>query len=259
VTNWTRLTVIGENIPNPAVFANPGAIAINDAREATPYPSGIDVNCVPGPIDRVVVTLVNLNHTFPGDIAACLAGPGGQAIVLMAGAGKTYRDPTNAATLVFSSEAATRLPESGDFGSGAYLPSNYGLYPPSSFPGLTGAIGLTNLTGFRGASPNGPWGLYVLDEQTLDFGAIEGGWTLEIHWQDTRPRLSTPVCSADGPCHVTLSGVPGIDYVIEASPNLKAWVPVSTNRVEDVSATVPLPAWPGSSQLFYRAVCWPCQ
>jgi hypothetical protein len=263
VTNFTHLTIEGEHMPNPIMAANPSSILINDLNVATPYPSPINLNCIPGPIDRIVVTVSNISHTFPGDIDMLLAGPTGRAIVLMSDAGNNYMDSTNTFTLTFSDDAATMLPESPSYNqnlSGTYLPTDYvGLGDGSDyFPALDKVTYVQDLSAFRGSDPNGSWGLYIVDDHTLDWGAVEGGWSLTIHWQNPQARLSLPAVLGDSRVGLNLTGLPGLTYVIEASANLQQWAPLSTNVLDNASMPLVVPVLTDSPGCFYRAVCWPC-
>ena len=87
VTNVATLAVESIGLTSPASFANSSAIAINDFSPAMPYPSSIEVSCVPSPLTRVTVTITNLSHTYASDINMLLVGPSGQAVMLMADAG----------------------------------------------------------------------------------------------------------------------------------------------------------------------------
>src|SRR5262245_13378098 len=68
-------------------FQNTGAITIPGNGVATPYPSTISVSGLAEPVVSITVTLVGVQHTFPGDIDIVLVGPGGQAVMLMSDAG----------------------------------------------------------------------------------------------------------------------------------------------------------------------------
>jgi hypothetical protein len=54
-----------------------------------------------------------------------------------------------------------------------------------------------------------------------------------------------------------LQGQPGTPYVIQSSPDLTAWTPISTNTLVGSSLNVTIPVSTGSPQLFYRAVWQP--
>ena len=80
-------------MPVVATFWNTGAIQIPDQQfvpepdsgPANPYPSLLTVSNVTGFVSGVTVTLSNISHTYPHDIAMVLVGPDGQNVALMAG------------------------------------------------------------------------------------------------------------------------------------------------------------------------------
>src|SRR5262245_2087328 len=55
-----------------------GPITINDASQATPYPSNCVISGVSGAITDVNVQINGLNHTYPDDIDMLLVSPDGQ-------------------------------------------------------------------------------------------------------------------------------------------------------------------------------------
>ncbi len=60
-----------------------------------------------------------------------------------------------------------------------------------------------------------------------------------------------------GQVKLLLRGQPGTPYVIQGSSDLKAWTPVSTNRLVGSSLNVTIPTTTGLSRQFYRAVWEP--
>ena len=54
---------------------------------STPYPTGLDIDGVPGTITDVDVVLRSISHTFPTDLDVMLVGPGGQRVLLMSDTG----------------------------------------------------------------------------------------------------------------------------------------------------------------------------
>src|SRR5439155_14978108 len=125
VTNSAKLAVESIGLASPATFDNPSPITINDFSPATPYPSMIEVACVPGPLTGLIVTITNLNHTYASDIDILLVSPSGQAVMLMSDAGDA--SVIDGATLTFSDAAANSVSEAGPIISGVYKPTNYGL------------------------------------------------------------------------------------------------------------------------------------
>ena len=76
-----RLTSRGSvrSVPSrtPTADCSGGAITINDAGTATPYPSTCVVSGLSGSISDVNVQLAGLSHTYPDDIDMLLVSPGG--------------------------------------------------------------------------------------------------------------------------------------------------------------------------------------
>ena len=74
-----------------------------------------------------------------------------------------------------------------------------------------------------------------------------------FHWPVRAAALSSPTFSAGGAIQFRVTGVPGEDYVIEASTNQMDWLPVATNRspftFTNSSASAP--------QEFFRAMHTP--
>jgi len=60
-----------------------------------------------------------------------------------------------------------------------------------------------------------------------------------------------------GQVELLLRGQPGTPYVIQSSPDLSAWTPVSTNTLVGSALNITNPVSPGSPHQFYRAVWQP--
>lgn len=167
-------------------FANTTPITIHDRQAASPYPSTITVEDVPGVLSYPLrVTLHNLSHTYMTDLDIMLVGPQGQGVMLVSdwgvddnGLGLTV----NNATWTFDDD----VPSSPAPTSGTYRPVNWGDIDPFPAPcpyplGVPGFFGYFD--SFYGKSPNGTWSLYVVDDAAGDVGMIAGGWSIEF---DTR-------------------------------------------------------------------------
>jgi hypothetical protein len=68
-------------------YSDAGTISINDATNpspkdtparTTPYPSGISVSGLTGPVTKVTATLHGFHHTCPADVDFLLVGPQGR-------------------------------------------------------------------------------------------------------------------------------------------------------------------------------------
>jgi hypothetical protein len=256
VTNSATLAVQSDGLLSPATFANPAPITINDFSPATPYPSTIQVSCVPSTPTQLTVTLTNLSHTYANDISILLVGPAGQAVMLMCDTGGG--NPVNNAILTFSDAAPAFLPASSPIVSGVYKPTDYDQDDLMPVPAPLGPYS-TNLSTFYASDPNGTWSLYVVDDALVDTGVIAGGWSLALAWQSTplAVQLSAPILMSDGCSQVTLQAQPGKTYTIEASTDLRNWTPIATNTLSSSIWTFVDLNGTNFTQRFYRAVCRP--
>src|SRR5918995_3948249 len=105
-------------VDNPTVvtnhrYCNAGAVTINAAGAATPFPSRIFVAGA-GPAVSVTATLANVSHPLPDDVDVMLRAPNGDNLVLVADAGGTT--PVSGVTVTFDDAAATGLPDTGGWG-----------------------------------------------------------------------------------------------------------------------------------------------
>jgi subtilisin-like proprotein convertase family protein len=211
-------------------FANTNLIVINDNTNATPYPSTINVSGVGGTLIKITVTFANLTHTWPRDIDALLESPYQQSTLLMAHAGGG--NPVKGVTLTFDDAASTNLPQAGQIVSGTYNPTVY--FPVPTFPAPAPSIPYaTNLSNFIGSNPNGTWSLFVIDDTSLNVGAISNGWSLNVI--TASPIASLPpqfggIVSSNGTFQFTITGKAS-STIIQASTNLVSgiWVNLYTN------------------------------
>ncbi len=200
------LTPAGSN-----TFAAPLPISIPLLGVAAPYPSTNVVSGVAGPITSVSVTLSNLSHNYPADLAIVLVGPLGQNVILMANAGGGYGLAN--ATLTFDDAASLPIP-TNQITAGTYRPAAYSppaLPSPAPLPPY-GA----DLSVFAGTNPNGMWSLYVYDDAPGDSGSISQGWYLTIATASPPPppKLeSRPLAS--GQVELRFESVAGHTYHVE--------------------------------------------
>ncbi len=170
-------------------FSNAGAITINDAASATPYPSNITVSGAPTTITNMTVTLSGFNHTFPDDVDVLLVSPTGRKMIIFSDAGGSTA--ASSVNITLDDAASSVLPDSGGIPTGTYRPANYGavqdpfVTPAPVAPYLTAAPGGTDtltsaFTGASGGNPNGTWSLHVVDDLGGDSGTIAGGWSLTL-------------------------------------------------------------------------------
>ncbi|MBK9168057.1 MAG: proprotein convertase P-domain-containing protein [Bryobacterales bacterium] len=201
----TSMTFLVTVFPrSSSMFANTSSLTVPVSGSASVYPSTIEVADVQGLINRVTVTLVGVNHTYPDDLDVLLVSPSGDKVLLMSDAGGSV-DLVNT-RLEFADAAATGLPDNAQIASGTYKPTNHDGSGNDNFPGTpAGPIGST-LAALNGKAPNGVWSLYVVDDGAPDSGSITGGWILNI--VTTSPSIA-PVAdqtlSEDIPLEVTVT------------------------------------------------------
>ena len=164
-------------------FANADRIDINDLAPASPYPSVIRVSGINGPVSRVTVSVIGLNHAYPDDVDLLLVGPRGQKVMLMSDAGGSA--VINNVTLNFDDAAAAVLPNGATIASGTYHAFNHEVQtdpfpdPPAPYAPITAPYS-TNLSVFNGLDGNGDWQLYAVDDTVVQSGVINGGWSLTL-------------------------------------------------------------------------------
>ena len=173
-SNPSRITINTPTVPGPDGRVLPS--------KAMPYPSTIHITDF-GPnekIAKITVTIHDLSHEVPDDIDILLVKPDDKSIVIVSDAG-AFMDPGISVTLTLDDDATRPLPDDAPFVSGIYKPSNFEVDERDTFPQPAPAPSpATQLSIFAGASPNGFWDLYVVDDEVFDAGSIAGGWTLTI-------------------------------------------------------------------------------
>lgn len=164
-------------------FSNDGQVdvpAAGTSSIANPYPALILVDAFEtykrARIKDVDVTLRDVVHTNPDDIELLLAF-GNRRAVIVGGAGGTTN--VSSVTLVLDDEAAADLPDAAALTGGTFRPTNYapGISLPYPAPDNTGDVALST---FDGAKPDGPWRLWVYDDNSGGVGSFDGGWSLVI-------------------------------------------------------------------------------
>ncbi len=194
-----------------AVFSNPTPITIADAPVGNSppgtgslYPSTILVSGQGNGLVQIQVTLNNVSHSFPDDIDVLLVGPQGQKFVLQSDAGGNTSISNR--TFTFDDTAISQLPNDGGISTGTFKPTNHqgndfanDVFPapapvgPYDNPGPQ-ASGVATLTSvYSGTDPNGTWSLFVTDDENLDSGSINGGWSISILSIVIEPPLGTPL------------------------------------------------------------------
>jgi subtilisin-like proprotein convertase family protein len=164
--------------------SNPGLPAL--------YPSAVTVQGQTGSVAKVTVSFM-LTSTFPDDVDMLLVGPTGAQSLILSDAGG---DPDVVGVgYIFDQTAANSWPDTpvSAVPGGTYKPTNYAGNPtpepggtdnfPAPGPGLLNYP--ADLSVFNGTNPNGVWKLYVVDDQTQDTVAMNGGWVLDVTMSNT--------------------------------------------------------------------------
>ncbi len=147
-----------------------------------PYPSTVNVSGLTGTVTDVDVALHGFAHTFSDDLDVMLVGPAGQRAMIMSDAGDDG-DVANL-ELVLDDESDRALPDDVEFTDGSYRPGDFEADDPFPAPAPSIAGIGASLSVFDGGSPNGAWQLFVVDDASVDQGALEGGWSVRITTTD---------------------------------------------------------------------------
>jgi subtilisin-like proprotein convertase family protein len=242
-------TVAMIKVPNPAVYTNAGVITINDNAAAFPYPSSVRVTCVPQPVKRATVTLRSFSHGYPDDVDVMLVSPDGQCVMLMSDAGDGTM--ANNVNITLDDTATISLLDAGQLFSGTFRPGNYDTEVDAFPPPAPQLPPVGNLSALAGASANGFWSLFVVDDFRLDGGVINNGWVLRLYWESNPARLTAPRVLPGGGFQMTVTGDPTSTHAIEASSDLVTWTTIATITLSgpQTEFTDPNPA----AVRFYRA------
>ncbi|MEN1681291.1 MAG: S8 family serine peptidase [Planctomycetota bacterium] len=142
---------------------------------AAPYPGVISVEGFEGELESLEVRLLDLDHTFPGDVEVLLSAPDGQSVILMADNGRGT--DLVGVDLTFSDDAATTLGDDA-ITAGVYKPlGRESGSLPAPAPNSPYASQLADLTA---GGVNGEWSLYIFDDAGSDSGRLVGGWGLDF-------------------------------------------------------------------------------
>jgi subtilisin-like proprotein convertase family protein len=202
----------GSAFATSGTYTNPTPIGIPIQGTATPYPSPIYVSGMPGPVDRLVVSLQGVTHTHPGDLDVLLVSPSGRKSIVMSDACGSP-DVTNRTWVFPSTGNAENMSDTAYCESGVYRATDYGDFNTDVWPGAPGGA-LTDFTRLNGVDPNGTWNLYVSDDSANNLGTIQGGWSLGI--DSTPPDVFIPASGTTGPAnpYPVTGNVTGRDGVI---------------------------------------------
>jgi subtilisin-like proprotein convertase family protein len=188
------LNIFGQTRTPNTVFSNTTPITINSATGSTLpipaslYPSNINVTGMSGNITRVAVTLTGLSKERIADLDFLLVSPSGAKFVFFSDGASSFSAVPGStdAVFTFSDDASSLFPNPG-------FPIFPGNYKPTSgdngndtFPAPAPATpynqpsAATFASTFNGASPNGIWSLYAVDDLQTDAGSLSSGWSLTI-------------------------------------------------------------------------------
>ncbi|MEO7556423.1 MAG: Ig-like domain-containing protein [Acidimicrobiales bacterium] len=209
--------VLGADPASAATFSN--TTAITTVRPAcgaapnqltNPYPSVIPVTGLSGTVTDVNVTLSGISNDWGGDLEIVLSSPDGtRNLVLLSDAAATTvsgftvtLDDSAPALVPQNSLPTTASARPADYlelvGSGAPADTYPGVPTPLSKPAPTGTSTLASV--FNGATANGNWKLYVLNDACdAPDETLTGGWTLDITASATAAATTTAVTSSLNP------------------------------------------------------------
>ena len=169
-------------------FTSAGTITIsNGVAASAPYPSLIYIGTngaasLPGTIQKLTITLRNLNCPAPDDLGFMLVAPTGTAYEFMSSAGGGNPFIGN---LMFDDNAASLLPQTG-VSVGTYKPTSYNdgadTYPlpaPTKFSAAEPNGSTTLADEFNGLNPNGTWQLFLFNRLLGPAGTL-GSWSLNF-------------------------------------------------------------------------------
>lgn len=166
-------------------FRNSTLITVPDSGIASPYGSSITVSGITEPIQNITVSLFNVSHSYPNDLAAVVVSPTGASVMLFNGPGFNIR--ASNLDWVFDDNAPAMLPITGALSSGTFRPGLEEFDNVFPSPGPGGKANDNDPAPWSYAfapllsqNPNGDWKLYVLDGQSGDRGSIAGGWQVTI-------------------------------------------------------------------------------
>ncbi|MDM7922386.1 MAG: M36 family metallopeptidase [Pyrinomonadaceae bacterium] len=191
----------------PPAFSNtapidlPGGQPTTTTGPSAPYPSTINVSGLTGNY-RLRVTLNGFRHDWHQDVDLLLVGPGGQKFIILSDVGGANTEALPPRTFAIADSAANPMTTAPFIDGAEYRPTNTGAsdpFPspapaaPYENPAPAGSATLASVFGTSGASLNGTWSLYGVDDANTDPGQITGGWKLTFEPQFAASLLCTPI------------------------------------------------------------------
>jgi hypothetical protein len=202
-------------------FRNSAPVTLIQGAAANPSLSTINVTGATSNTFRIRVTLYDLYHDRPDNIDALLVGPNGAKYTLMGDVGGTTSIfQAGAVTLTFADYPTGVLPDASSLATGIFRPTtcetpvtNFSAPAPAGpyvEPGcvVARATGQMLYGNFANTSANGPWSLYIRDDNGVSrpgdqdtpdiiLGEVQGGWGIELlpstaSGIDISGRVTTP-------------------------------------------------------------------
>jgi hypothetical protein len=160
-------------------LSNGTPISIPALGAGSPYPSTVQVDGVRGRLAEVQVYLMGITHPTADQIDVLLAGPEGQRTILMSDACST--EGFNSKIFFFADISPFALTPGICVTGHGYKPSDTDTGPDDVFgpPAPPGPYPAA-MSVFNGTDPNGPWSLFVTDDEAGGAGQIEQGWLLNL-------------------------------------------------------------------------------
>jgi len=190
--------------------SNTTAINFPISGNATPYPSAISTQDLPGNISKVTVKLNGIQHFAAADVDIALVAPNGEDVILMS---DKCAGILPSSDFTFDDAAAAPL---GDVAaacpSGTYKPSNNDNV--DTFPGGPAAPFGATLSVLNGSTPNGTWNLFARDDLAGQSGAIAGGWTLQVETDAGNTCKGEPATHFGTAASDEIIGTPDRDVVL---------------------------------------------
>lgn len=169
---------------------------------ANVFPSSIAVAGLSGTVTKAKVMLIGIESSSPDDIDMVLKAPNGQRVLLMSDVCGLHVSMLRSSLIL--DDAGPPMPTGGPCESATMAPV---LWAPTNDTGATEPDDLSGVGGpappyagalstFNGASPNGAWNLYVLDDEAGYVGFDIAGWALTL---DIAPPPPAPTPAQSGP------------------------------------------------------------